>query len=145
MITIGIVEDSASYRNRMAKFIDSSDDLRCVCTCENGAAALERIPETAPDVVLMDLRLPDCSGSECTEELKRRTPKTQFMIFTVNEDGEEIFKALKAGASGYLLKRTPPETILTAIRDLHHGGAPMNSEIARKVVTFFQKSRTLMT
>lgn len=139
MIRIGIVEDSAPYRKRIGEFIDSSEDVRCVCACETGAAALERLPGSAPDVVLMDLRLPDCSGSECTEQLKRRMPSTQFMIFTVNEDGEEIFRALKAGASGYLLKRTPPEAILAAIRDLHQGGAPMNSEIARKVVSFFQK------
>jgi DNA-binding NarL/FixJ family response regulator len=136
-ITVGIVEDAAIYRKKLEGFINASGDLRCVCTCETGAAALARIPPAAPQVVLMDLQLPDCSGSECTLQLKSLLPETQFMILTVHEDSEEIFKALKQGASGYLLKRTSPQAILTAIRDLHAGGAPMSSEIARQVVQFF--------
>src|SRR4051812_28209148 len=139
MITVGIVEDSSVFLRKLEGYINASADLRCICTCETGSAALNYIPRKAPQVVLMDLQLPDYSGVECTFRLKTRLPDTQFMIFTVHEDSEEIFKALEAGASGYLLKRTPPEQIIVAIRDLHAGGAPMSSEIARKVVQRFRK------
>src|SRR5206468_4294814 len=101
-----IVEDSASYRRKLEGFINRSKDLRCVCTCASGESAFEHIPRHAPDVVLMDLQLPDFSGVECTFRLKAALPETQFMIFTVHEDSVQIFKALEAGASGYLLKRT---------------------------------------
>ncbi len=138
-ITVGIVEDSASFRNKMETFINSNSEFRCVCSCPNGTTAIAEIPKAAPQVVLMDMQLPDLSGIECTFRLKQTLPDTQFMIFTVHEDSEEIFKALEAGASGYLLKRTEPEAILTAIRDLHQGGAPMSSEIARKVVQYFRQ------
>jgi len=138
-ITVGIVEDSPLYLRKLEKAINASPSLRCVCACETGATALEQIPRTIPQVVLMDLQLPDYSGIECISRLKNKLPDTQFMVFTVHEDSEEIFKALEAGASGYLLKRTPPKDILTAIRDLYQGGAPMSSEIARKVVSRFRK------
>lgn len=138
-ITVGIVEDSASYRLKLETFINSNEEFRCVCACANGTSALSEIPKLAPQVVLMDMQLPDISGIECTFRLKQALPDVQVMIFTVHEDSEEIFKALEAGASGYMLKRTPPEGILNAIRDLHQGGAPMNSEIARKVVQYFRQ------
>lgn len=138
-ITVGIVEDSAAFRTRLRTFIDASDDVRCVCTCADGAAALATLPAHAPQVVLMDLQLPDCSGIDCTHQLKATLPGTEFMIFTVHEDSDQIFKALTAGASGYLLKRTPPAEVLAAIRDLRRGGAPMSSEIARKVVQHFRR------
>ena len=137
-ITVGIVEDSAPFRSRLKDFINASPDLRCTCTYATGTAALAGLPAKAPDVVLMDLQLPDTTGVACTFQLKAQLPGTQFMIFTVHEDSEQIFNALKAGASGYLLKRTPPDEILAAIRDLHQGGAPMSSEIARKVVQSFR-------
>ncbi len=137
-ITVGIVEDSAPFRSRLRDYINASDDLQCTCTFANGATALAGLPARAPDVVLMDLQLPDTTGVECTFQLKSQLPGTQFMIFTVHEDSEQIFNALKSGASGYLLKRTPPDEILAAIRDLHSGGAPMSSEIARKVVQSFR-------
>ncbi|MES2694009.1 MAG: response regulator transcription factor, partial [Verrucomicrobiota bacterium] len=137
-ITVGIVEDSAAFRTRLKDFINASDDLRCICTCADGASAIADLPAQAPHVVLMDLQLPDCSGVDCTHRLKSALPQTEFMIFTVHEDSEQIFKALTAGASGYLLKRTPPAEVLIAIRELHRGGAPMSSEIARKVVQYFR-------
>jgi DNA-binding NarL/FixJ family response regulator len=137
-ISVGIVEDSAPFRSRLKDFINASPDLRCICTFATGASAVAGLPAKAPDVVLMDLQLPDTTGVECTFKLKSQLPDTQFMIFTVHEDSEQIFNALKAGASGYLLKRTPPDEILAAIRDLHRGGAPMSSEIARKVVLSFR-------
>jgi len=138
-ITVAIVEDSASLRRKMEDLINSTEDLHCVCGCGNGTDALARIPAVAPQVVLMDVQMPGLSGIECTYRLKARLPDTQIMIFTVHEDSEQIFKALELGASGYLLKRTPPEGILAAIRDLYSGGAPMSSEIARKVVQHFRR------
>ncbi len=137
-ITVGIVEDSPAFRSRLKDYINASLDLRCICTFANGASALAALPEKNPQVVLMDLQLPDTSGVECVFRLKPLMPETQFMIFTVHEDTDKIFNALKAGASGYLLKRTSPAEILGAIRDLHRGGAPMSSEIARKVVQSFR-------
>jgi DNA-binding NarL/FixJ family response regulator len=139
MITVGIVEDSSFYRKNLEAFINSSEDLRCVFSCSHGETALRELPEKAPDVVLMDMQLPDISGNECTARLKALRPEIQIMIFTVHEDSDMIFRALEEGASGYLLKRTSPENILAAIRDLHRGGAPMTSEIARKVVQHFRK------
>lgn len=137
-ITVGIVEDSEPFRTRLRDYINASDDLRCVCTCADSASAIAEIPLHAPQIILMDLQLPDGSGIDCTQRLKEALPETQFLIFTVHEDSDRIFKALTAGASGYLLKRTPPDDVLAAIRDLHRGGAPMSSEIARKVVQHFR-------
>ena len=137
-ITVGIVEDSAPFRSRLKQVIDASGDLQCTCTFASGAEAVAGLPAHSPSVVLMDLQLPDTTGVACTLQLKPLVPRTEFMIFTVHEDSEQIFNALKAGASGYLLKRTPPDEILAAIRELHRGGSPMSSEIARKVVQSFR-------
>lgn len=137
-ITIGIVEDSTAFRTQLSDYINARSDFRCVCTCPTAATALAEIPKHAPNVVLMDLQLPDGSGIDCTFQLKGKLPQTEFMIFTVHEDTEQIFDALKAGASGYLLKRTSPDEILAAVRDLHSGGSPMSHEIARKVVQSFR-------
>ncbi len=142
MITLAIVEDSTVFRQKLEAFINSTADLRCLCACGNGASALARIPPLAPQIVLMDMQLPDCSGIACIERLSRVLPDTQFLVFTVHADSDQIFKALEAGASGYILKRRSPDEILAAIRDLFHGGAPMSSEIARKVVQFFRRAPT---
>src|SRR6185369_5679623 len=141
-INVCIVEDSATFRKKIVDFIDSTPDLKCVFACETGTEALEQIPKQAVDVILMDIQLPDISGIECTFRLKRLIPDAQVMIFTVHEDSEQIFQALELGASGYLLKRTPPDAIVAAIRDLHQGGAPMSGEIARKVVQYFGRKNT---
>jgi DNA-binding NarL/FixJ family response regulator len=141
-INVCIVEDSATFRKKVADFINSTPDVRCILACETGAQALDRIPKQAVDVVLMDIQLPDISGIECTFRLKSLMPGVQVMIFTVHEDSEQIFQALELGASGYLLKRTPPDAIVAAIRDLHQGGAPMSGEIARKVVQYFGRKNT---
>ena len=138
-INVCIVEDSATFRKKIVDFIDSTPDLKCVCACGTGAEALEQIPKQAVDIILMDIQLPDISGIECTFRLKRLMPDAQVMIFTVHEDSEQIFQALELGASAYLLKRTPPDAIVAAIRDLHQGGAPMSGEIARKVVQYFNR------
>ena len=141
-INVCIVEDSATFRNTLADFINSTPDVKCTFACETGTEAIEQIPKQTVDVVLMDIQLPDISGIECTFRLKSMMPDVQVMIFTVHEDSEQIFRALELGASGYLLKRTPPDAIVAAIRDLHQGGAPMSSEIARKVVQYFNRKNT---
>ena len=139
MISLAIVEDSVVYRQKLEAFVNTTPDIRCVCGCGNGASALARIPPLAPQIVLMDMQLPDTTGIECITRLGRVLPETQFLVFTVHADADQVFKALQAGASGYLLKRSSPDEILTAVRDLFHGGAPMSSEIARKVVQFFRR------
>jgi DNA-binding NarL/FixJ family response regulator len=142
-IKVGIVEDNRGIRNTLSEIICDAPEFECVCTCENAEEALRLLPKHAPDVVVMDIELPGMSGIDCTAELKRILPRTQVMIFTVYEDNDQIFKALEAGASGYLLKRSTPDEIVEAICDIHKGGAPMSSEIARKVVQSFRKTPSL--
>lgn len=142
-ITVAIVEDLDEIRNAMRVLIGGSDGFRCEHAFENAEDALVMLPDLQPDVVLMDINLPGKNGIECVKELKPLIPATQFMMCTVYDDDENIFDALKAGASGYILKRTSPAQILEAIRDLHSGGSPMSSEIARRVVASLQsKNKT---
>jgi len=116
-----------------------SPGLLCVAGCESGEQALAEIPRHQPDVVLVDIQLPGMSGIECISRLREALPQTRVMMLTVFDDHERIFCALAAGATGYILKKTPPAKLLEAIQDLHHGGAPMSSQIARQVVEVFQK------
>jgi DNA-binding NarL/FixJ family response regulator len=139
-LRIAIVEDSVKIRGTLAQLIAGAPGFTCVCTYDSGEEALRLMPRHAPDIVIMDIQLPDLSGIECTARLKRLLPKTQVMIFTVYEDNDQIFQALKAGASGYLLKRTTPKEILEALTEISHGGAPMSSEVARKVVQSFRQA-----
>jgi DNA-binding NarL/FixJ family response regulator len=140
MITrIAIVEDNEEILAMLQRIVARASQLQCVCTCANGEAAMQMIPVHKPQVVIMDLQLPDFSGIECTIRLKRVMPEVQILVYTVYGDNEQVFKALEAGASGYLLKRSTPEEILQAIVDVHQGGAPMTGEIARKVVQSFRK------
>jgi DNA-binding NarL/FixJ family response regulator len=139
LITVAIVEDNAAVCASLERMINASDRCRCVSTSRNGEQALQAIPAHRPDVVIMDLNLPGLSGIECTSRLKRQLPRTQVLVFTVYNDSRQIFSALQAGASGYLLKRSAPETIVQAVCDVHAGGAPMSAEIARKVVSSFQR------
>jgi DNA-binding NarL/FixJ family response regulator len=111
--------------------------FRCLSTHRTAEEALEQLPRLKPGVVLMDINLPGMSGIEAVRQLKERIPDTLFLMLTVYDDGDRIFESLKAGASGYLLKRTPGNKLLNAIRDLWSGGSPMSSQIARKVVQFF--------
>ncbi len=138
-LNIAIVEDSVKIRGTLAQLIGEAPGFACVCTCDTGEEALRLVPKHAPDIVIMDIQLPDLSGIECTARLKRMLPKMQVMIFTVYEDNDQIFQALKAGASGYLLKRTTPTEILEALSEIKQGGAPMSSEVARKVVQSFRQ------
>jgi DNA-binding NarL/FixJ family response regulator len=135
---VAIVEDNAGICRELEYLIAQAADLSCVCTCRNAAAAVLRLPATAPDVVIMDIQLPDGSGIDCTTALKRALPETQFLMFTIHEDADAIIRALEAGASGYLLKSTEPKDILAAIRDVRSHGAPMSREVARKVVESFR-------
>jgi DNA-binding NarL/FixJ family response regulator len=136
-IQVAIVEDSAGVREGWTKLLNSAAGFQCVGACANGEEALKRLPALRPQVVLMDINLPRLSGIECTRQLKDNLPATQILMVTVHSDNERVFQALKAGASGYLLKRTTPPELLQAIREVRDGGAPMTGEIARKVIEAF--------
>ena len=138
-ITVAIVEDNATVAASLENAIIAAGTCTCVCSSRDGAHALKVIPRHRPDVVIMDIELPGISGIECTARLKRLLPETQVLILTVYTDTRQIFKALEAGASGYLLKRATPEEIARSILDVKNGGAPMSAEIARKVVQSFRK------
>src|ERR1051325_4686994 len=138
MIKVAIVEDSKTLREGFETLLNRTPGFECVCTCATVAEALRRIPKAAPDVVLMDIQLPDSTGVECTSKIKELLPATQIVIVTVYEDSERIFQALRAGACGYLLKRALPEKVIAAIREAHEGGVPMTPEIARKVIGQFR-------
>jgi DNA-binding NarL/FixJ family response regulator len=119
--------------------VEEAPGYSCLCACSTSEEALRKLPRFQPDVVLMDIHLPNMSGVECTRRLKELLPATQVLILTVYEDNERIFGALKAGASGYLLKRADPAEILHAIQEVKEGGAPMSSQIARRVVHSFRE------
>lgn len=138
-ISVSIIEDDAGVRTTLARLIDSSPGFRCVSQHPSAESALREIPKTYPEVVLMDINLPGLSGVECVRRLKPLLPQTQIIMLTVYQKAEHIFDALTAGATGYLLKQTPTDELLEAIRDVHGGGSPMNSSIARKIVQSFQK------
>jgi DNA-binding NarL/FixJ family response regulator len=139
MTKIAIVEDNRTIRESLAEFVQSDPEFRCVCTCATAEEALKAVPKHQPDIVLMDIQLPNLSGIECCAQLKQLLPSVQIIMVTVYEDTERIFKALRAGACGYLLKRCTPEELLAAIREVQLGGAPMSREIARKVIFSFQE------
>lgn len=142
-IKIIIVEDDEAVRNGLRMLINGSDGYSCPIACGSAEEALEVIPEHLPQVVLMDINLPGMNGIECVICIKNTWPEIQVMMLTVFDNTDEIFKSLTAGASGYLLKKTPPAKLLEAISDLVNGGSPMSSEIARKVVLTFAKPDTL--
>ena len=140
-INVAIVEDNRSIRESLRRIIELSPGFHCVSAVGSGEEALAELPPQQPDVVLMDINLPGMSGIDCTGHLRRLMPAMQVIMLTVYEDNDKIFKALRAGAHGYLLKRAgmEPERLLEAIREVKAGGAPMNSAIARKVVEAFQE------
>ena len=139
-IAVAIVEDSEQVRTTLERVINRAEGFRCVGTHANGESAVETLPQEQPDVVLMDINLPGINGVECVRRLKPLLPNTQVIMLTVYEDTENIFNALAAGATGYLLKRTPRAELLEAIRDVRRGGSPMTTHIARKVVQSFQQT-----
>jgi len=140
LIRVALVEDDRQVRAGLRLLIDHSKKCACVAAFASAEEALARLPSLQADVVLMDIQLPGRSGIECIRELKLRQPKFQIMMLTVFEDHDRIFQSLTAGASGYLLKQTPPDKLLEAITELHRGGAPMSTQIARRVVEAFQQA-----
>ena len=142
MIKIAIVEDDRTTREGLETVINLAAGFQCVCTCMTAEDALRVLPPLAPQVVLMDIQRPKMSGVECVARLKELLPSVQVIMVTVYEDPDRIFCALRAGACGYLLKRSTPEQIVAAIRDVQQGGVPMSSEIARKVIAHFQQQET---
>lgn len=137
-ISVCIVDDNRDLRNALEEIIGMSEGYKCVGTIATAEDAIRQIPLLKPDVVLMDINLGSTeSGIDCVRALKPRIPSTNFMMCTVYEEDEKIFEALSAGASGYILKKTTPSKMLDSIRDLYEGGAPMSSQIARKVVAAF--------
>ena len=141
LIQVAIVEDDDEIRANLGHRIGSNPAFRLLRSYGDAESALADLPRNKPDVVLMDINLPGMDGIECVRELKAKMPKAQFVMLTVYEDSNRLFKSLVAGASGYLLKRTPPAKLVTAIREAHQGGSPMTPQIARQVVQYFQQAR----
>jgi DNA-binding NarL/FixJ family response regulator len=139
LVRLALVEDVAEMRESWRQLINGLPGFRCVCTCASGREALRVLPAEMPDVVVMDIQMPGMSGIECTLRLKELLPKTPILILTVSADTQTVFRALEAGADGYLLKRSRPDQLQTAIQDVLEGGAPMTSEIARRVVASFRQ------
>jgi DNA-binding NarL/FixJ family response regulator len=140
MISVSIVDDEKKLCQSISTFLNGSPGFRCVSIYGNAEAALKHLPTDQPDVVLMDINMAGMNGIECVRQLKTLAPQIQILMFTIYEDTEQIFKALAAGATGYLLKRLEPGELLQSIRDVHTGGSPMSNSIARKVVASFQQA-----
>ena len=138
-ITVSIVEDDAQAREILAEWLKHADGFKCVGRHGSVEHALEKLPAEKPSVVLMDINLPGLSGIEGVRRLKPLLPETQFLMLTVYEDVDHVFDALAAGATGYLLKQTPRGELLASIKDVHAGGSPMTSNIARRVVQAFHR------
>jgi DNA-binding NarL/FixJ family response regulator len=141
-ISVSIVEDNNQLRATLARVLNRADGFRCLSQYANAEDALKDLPQVRPDVVLMDINLPGMNGVQCVRQLKALLPEIQVMMLTVYEDTENIFNALAAGASGYMLKRTSSKELLEAIQDVQRGGSPMTMHIARKVVQSFQHTAT---
>jgi DNA-binding NarL/FixJ family response regulator len=138
IIKVALVEDDPGVRANLVNMIESAPGFHCQGAYPDGASALKSIPGNPPDVVLMDINLPGMLGTECVGRLRSIAPELPVLMLTVYDDSEQVFKSLMAGATGYLLKRTPKDKLLDAIREITHGGAPMSRQIARRVVQFFQ-------
>lgn len=139
-ITVSIVEDNDQLRSTLVRVINRAEGFKCLSDYGSAEAALEGLPVVKPEVVLMDINLPGMNGVECVRQLKQRGVPTLVVMLTVYEDTENIFNALAAGASGYLLKRTKAAELLEAIREVRGGGSPMTTHIARKVIQSFQRT-----
>lgn len=140
-ITLAIVEDLDEVRDGLKNFISLSSDFKVLDTFKTAEEAVEDLPKLKPNIVIMDINLPGMNGIECIRRVKDKSPGTQFMMFTVYENDEKVFEALKAGASGYLLKNTGLVQLIEALKELFNGGSPMSSNIARKLVTLFRETR----
>ena len=138
MIRIGIVEDNNTLRSSLVNLFNETEGMACVMSQSNLRNIVSELGKEQPEIVLMDIGLPDISGIEGVRTIKSNFPDVQVLMFTVFEDDEKIFEAIRSGASGYLLKKTSPQQIIDAIHELHQGGAPMSASIARKVIQSFQ-------
>jgi DNA-binding NarL/FixJ family response regulator len=143
MIRVSIVEDDLPFREALQSYLNQAADFRCVSSYADPREALRGLPKDQPDVVLMDLQLPGMTGIDCVVALRQEASDIRAIMLTVFEQDENIFKALAAGAYGYLVKRTPPPKILDAIREVMDGGSPMSAHIARKVVASFHQAATI--
>lgn len=140
LISVSIVDDEKELCQSIATFVNGSPGFRCVSTYHSAEEALKHLPAEKPDVVLMDINMAGMNGIECVKRLKELAPQMQIVMLTVYEDSDKIFKALYAGASGYILKRLTPSKLLESIKEVNEGGSPMSSPIARKVVASFQRT-----
>src|SRR5580692_4908890 len=138
-ITICIVEDNADMREGVAQVLNDAPGLRCTNTYANAEDAVRDLPGQAPDVALVDIHLPGMNGIECVAKLKMQIPQLQVLMLTRYEQSDLIFDSIRAGASGYLLKRTPAAELIQAVEQVHAGGAPMTMQIARKVINYFRE------
>jgi DNA-binding NarL/FixJ family response regulator len=139
MIKVAIVEDNNTLRGSLSSLLSDAEGMTCVSSLSNLSNVVSEFGKTQPEIILMDIGLPNISGIEGVRTVKSNFPEMQIIMFTVFEDDDKIFDAVRAGAMGYLLKKTPPNEIVDAIRELHSGGAPMSASIARKVILAFQK------
>jgi len=140
-ITLAIVEDLDEVRDGLKNFISLSQDFKILDTFKTAEEAAYELPKLKPDIVIMDINLSGMNGIECIRQIKDKTPGTQFMMFTVYENDEKVFEALKAGASGYLLKNTGLVQLIESLKELYNGGSPMSANIARKLVTLFRSEQ----
>lgn len=138
-VQVGVVDDSASVREGLTRILNASPGFQCACACATAEEALVVIPAKNPRVVLMDINLPGQSGIECVRRLKERMPAVQIVMLTIEEDSRRVFESLAAGATGYLVKNVESASILAAIAEVHRGGSPMSSQIARMLVKSFVK------
>jgi len=141
--TVVLVEDDLRLQKQLIEILSCPDDIECLYAVSSAEEALEKIPSHPPDVILMDINLPGMSGIDCIPELKRKLPDLDIVMLTAYEEEDNLFRALKAGASGYLIKSSAPHEIYDAIRDVQTGGAPFSSHIARKVVQYFRTERKI--
>ena len=139
VIKVAMVEDDARLRKAVSEVFAKEKDFRCVGVFANGQTAIDQLPGLKPDVLIMDVNLPDVSGVECVARLALKLPGTQIIMLTVFQDTDTIFKALEAGAHGYLVKPVMPGKLLEAVREIRAGGVPMSRTIARKVIDYFQR------
>jgi len=143
-IKVAIVEDLEEVLEGLSTFVKQDADIELVAAYRTAEAAALELPIVKPDIVIMDINLPGITGIECIKRIKAVTSNMLFMMFTVYENNDQVFEALKAGASGYLLKKTSPSQIIEAIKELYHGGSPMSSQIARKLVSHFQEKQEVL-
>lgn len=139
-VSVSVVEDDPDFQESLAQLVQGCEGLRYLGAYSDGAEAIKGLPADRPEVVLLDIQMPRATGIDCIRALKPEMPETQFVVLTSHSDDERLFQALEAGATGYLLKRCPPQEIIEAIMDARAGGSPMSSYIARRVVRSFSKN-----